>query len=122
MKELFFKPGKVRSDPNMIDELTEGMLRQTGHKWDQKFVDDIQNHLFETTGDGGLDLIALNIQRGRDHGLPGYNAYREICAVGKASDWSDFEDFIPPRYVEKLRATYKSVDDVGESDAHRMFT
>ena len=71
LKDLFFQPEKVRSNPEMIDELAEGMLRQTGHKWDNKFVDDITNHLFEVNGKGGLDLIALNTQRGRDHGLPG---------------------------------------------------
>ena len=71
LKDLFFQPEKVRSNPEMIDELAEGMLRQTGHKWDNKFVDDITNHLFEVNGKGGLDLIDLNTQRGRDHGLPG---------------------------------------------------
>ena len=71
LKDLFFQPEKVHSNPEMIDELAEGMLRQTGHKWDNKFVDDITNHLFEVNGKGGLDLIALNTQRGRDHGLPG---------------------------------------------------
>jgi len=113
LKEIFFTPDKVRTDPKMIDELAEGMVRQTGHAWDNKFVDDIQNHLFETGGNtGGLDLIAMNIQRGRDHGLPGYNAYREICAVGRAKNWTDFTDFIQPKYVEKLKNTYRHVDDV----------
>ena len=79
LKELFFNPDQIKGQPEMIDQLTEGMTKQSGHKWDKKFVGDITNHLFETKatqGKGGLDLVALNIQRGRDHGLPGYNFYR----------------------------------------------
>ena len=49
-------------------------------------VPQVRNHLFEErqqTARGlryrGMDLVALNVQRGRDHGLPGYNKYRTIC-------------------------------------------
>ena len=38
----------------------------------------------------GVDLVALNLQRGRDHGIPGYNAMREFCGIGRAKKFSDF--------------------------------
>merc|ERR1711902_112768 len=116
----FFEPNKVQSNPGIIDDLVRGLTSQRGQKWDNKFSEDIINHLFESEekergggdGIGGLDLIALNIQRGRDHGLPGYNVYREVCQVGKARRWEDFEDIISVENVRKLKENYRHVDDV----------
>ena len=44
--------------------------------------------------------------------LLGYNAYREICQVGKARRWEDFEDIISVENVRKLKENYRHVDDV----------
>ena len=63
---------------------------------------------------GGLDLVALNIQRGRDHGLPGYNSYRAVCGSGsgKVRRFEEFGDIIAKEHVQLLKKIYRHVDDV----------
>jgi hypothetical protein len=51
-------------------------------------------HVLFDDGVLGIDLVALNIQRGRDHGLPGYVKYREICRVGRATSFNDLQNNI----------------------------
>ena len=61
------------------------------------------DHLFEERGKrfSGMDLVALNIQRGREHGIPGYNNYRELCKLRRAKTFADFEKEIPADLVAR---------------------
>merc|ERR1719219_3186750 len=60
----------------------------------------------------GLDLVAINIQRGRDHGLPGYNSFRSLCGGKKAQTFVEFSDQMTSLQVEMLSQVYSHVDDV----------
>jgi len=112
MSETFFSPATMKG-AGFMDGLVRGMAQQGSQLWDSSFVEDIRNHLFESSpGRGGLDLVAVNIQRGRDHGLPGYNKYKEICTGEKAQDFSDLTRVMDPENVRQLQSVYRHVDDI----------
>ena len=78
---------------------------------DNNFADSVVNFLF-TDGKLGMDLIALNTQRGRDHGLPGYTQYRKLCNVGPAESFEDLANNVSPKNIERLKSVYKNVEDI----------
>ncbi|PAA88619.1 hypothetical protein BOX15_Mlig005605g1 [Macrostomum lignano] len=67
------------------------------------------DRLFELTSKVASDLAALNIQRGRDHGLPSYNYWRQLCGLSWATKWDDLAGEISsPEALRKLEEVYGS--------------
>ena len=69
-----------------IDPLIRGMIREPAQQIDTLMVDELRNVLFPAGRHNGLDLASMNIQRGRDHGLPDFNSVRKLLGLkGKIS-------------------------------------
>jgi len=80
LRNAFFNPDYLKQ--NGINDLIIGMCSKLMEEINSKIVDDIRNFLFgPPTAQNLLDLASLNIQRGRDHGIPGYNAVRQACSL-----------------------------------------
>jgi hypothetical protein len=69
-----------------FESLLVGLLGDAAERVDRFASDAIRSHLFATPGQpgSGNDLIAVDIMRGRDHGINPYHVYRYVL-VGKIS-------------------------------------
>ena len=112
LSDAFFNPELIYS-PGKLDEFLVGLATQPSQRYDNIITEEVTNHLFQGKNKSfGMDLVALNVQRGRDHGLPGYNAFRELCGLGRVESFSEMSDLIPRAIVERFQLIYKHVEDV----------
>ncbi|XP_057892200.1 peroxidasin homolog [Melospiza georgiana] len=94
LRGLFGVPGKMRVPSELLNmELTE--------------------KLFSMAHSVSLDLAAINIQRGRDHGIPPYNDFRVFCNLSSAQEFEDLRNEIKNLEIrEKLRSLYGTTKNI----------
>lgn len=111
--EGFFNPEVVRT--HNIVPILKGLSVQTQQEVDLMIIDNLRNLLFgdpTTPGAFGLDLAALNMQRGRDHGLPDYNKIRGYYIGVRANRFDEINS--DPAIWTALADTYN--DDINNID------
>eukprot|EP00878_Enallax_costatus_P042064 GHUV01049040.1.p1 GENE.GHUV01049040.1~~GHUV01049040.1.p1 ORF type:complete len:191 (-),score=40.93 GHUV01049040.1:173-745(-) len=74
LEQSWYQPDKVLAAG--VEPIIRGLVSSSQGAVEPRFSSAIQHNLFGPSNMNGSDLFAINIQRGRDHGLPDYNTCR----------------------------------------------
>ena len=98
-----------------IEPLLFGLIANSSENVDRTLSSGIIKHLFERVDSPGQNLAALNIQRSRDHGIPGYNDFRKFCGLSNAKTFEDTKNEIKdPENREILSRLYNNNPNLAE--------
>lgn len=73
------------------------------------FVFQLSRFLFRGSNPFGLDLAAINIQRGRDHSIRPYNDYLEVTGHRKIVSFDEFGDAVGDIYQMEKKYVFISI-------------
>ncbi|MEM7385176.1 MAG: peroxidase family protein [Verrucomicrobiota bacterium] len=85
LAEAFFSPGKLGEGG--LEPILRGLSSQTQQQTDARIVDGLRNQLFtifipgKGPVDNATDLAAINMLRGRDHGIGTFNEIRQAYGL-----------------------------------------
>ncbi|XP_043208701.1 peroxidase-like [Amphibalanus amphitrite] len=111
LRDIFLTPHLIYQ--GALDFLAKSLVAQAPQKCDLAFASALTGHLFQERGElCGMDLVAMNIQRGRDHGTPTYSTARRWCGLPHLPSFTALTRVMSPEAVVRLAGVYRSVDDI----------
>ena len=109
--DAFWVPSLVQT--YSPDIFLKGFATHRSYETDTKINEVLRNFLFVSPNSPdrfGIDLASLNIQRGRDHGLPDYNTVRKFFTGSAVSNFSQISS--DPAQVAGLKSLYGNVNNI----------
>eukprot|EP00178_Gracilaria_changii_P007928 TRINITY_DN24622_c0_g1_i1.p1 TRINITY_DN24622_c0_g1~~TRINITY_DN24622_c0_g1_i1.p1 ORF type:complete len:636 (+),score=83.21 TRINITY_DN24622_c0_g1_i1:175-2082(+) len=109
MSQIFFRDSRLVADD--IENFLRGAAQTSAQEVDALVVNTLRNFLFANVPEvPGFDLIALNLQRGRDHNVPRFNQLRRFFLDSTAKS---FEDISSDSETQKrLEEAYGTVENI----------
>jgi len=107
LRDAFFDPTVINLAGG-IEPYIRGMAAQVQQQLDCKVIDDVRNFLFGQPGQGGLDLAAININRGRERGLGDFNSIRQDIGLPKLQSFEELTT--DQEAITVLKDLYGSID------------
>lgn len=112
LAQTFFNPSVIANGAD-LDAVVRGLARQQANEVDTQAIDSVRNMLFGDQMPGDRDLIATNLQRGRDHGIPDYNSIRVDYGLPARTSFSEITS--DTELAANLSAAYNG--DINNIDA-----
>ncbi|XP_055027423.2 thyroid peroxidase [Misgurnus anguillicaudatus] len=108
LHQTFFSPWRLVKEGG-LDPVLRGLLGRPAalQNQDHLMTEELTERLVVLNIPESLDLASLNLQRGRDHGLPGYNDWRIFCRYTRVETTSDLTEAIGNAVLaEKIMEVY----------------
>ena len=98
-----------------LGNILAGLVNQPSQSCDKEVTSEVTNFLLPKGQEFGQDLVARNIQRGRDHGLPGFCCYYKLYqdqSFDCDSDWSKRYAGFSTEDWAQLETIYEKPSDI----------
>ncbi|XP_071089130.1 salivary peroxidase/catechol oxidase-like [Haliotis cracherodii] len=114
LSRIFGKTNLILNANNRkVGHYCRGLVKDGVQNAEHKLTQDVTDKLFADSKGNSLDLAALNIQRGRDHGLPSYTKWRKYCDVPTATSFDGLACTTHTATTANLlKKVYKHIDDI----------
>lgn len=109
LKDGFFNP-MILINERGIAPFFNGMATQRQQNFDIHVISDLRNFLFGAPGMGGLDLVSINLARGRERGLVDYNQIRQVFGLQTITSFADITSDVS--LAANLQGLYGSVHNI----------
>ncbi|XP_037547967.1 eosinophil peroxidase [Nematolebias whitei] len=112
--KAFFTPWRVVFEGG-IDTFLRGLIARPAklNTQDHMLVNALRERLFQFVQRLTLDLGSLNMQRSRDHGLPGYNEWRRFCGLSQPRNQAELGQVLNNNNLaSKLLQLYGTPDNI----------
>ncbi|CAB0015621.1 unnamed protein product [Nesidiocoris tenuis] len=122
LRKVLFNPFPLYSSGS-LDRILQSAIKTDVQKTNRFFTTEVTQHLFEEPQNEtspkkcGLDLVSLNIQRGRDHGLPGYVKWLEHCGLPRPEQFKDLSGLIDEESLKAMKLLYDTLDYIRKMTA-----
>ncbi|KAL4227481.1 hypothetical protein ACF0H5_012925 [Mactra antiquata] len=99
-----------------LDAIFRGLASTLTEREDSILVPDLTESLFGPLEFSRRDLAALNIQRGRDHGVADYNTVRESYNLKRKDKWQDLANDYNKKQINRLWLLYNGSNKLDDID------
>ncbi|XP_037953022.1 chorion peroxidase-like [Teleopsis dalmanni] len=116
LHQMLFNPFSLWKEGG-IDSALVAAANTPVQRVDRFFSLEVTQKLFENNVGNkrpicGLDLVSLNLQRGRDHGLPTYTVFRQHCNLPPTDTWEHMAAAVDTDSLQTIKQIYNSPLDV----------
>ncbi|XP_028251801.1 thyroid peroxidase [Parambassis ranga] len=114
LHNTFFSPWRIVKEGG-IEPILRGIIGTAASavSSDNLLAEEVTERLVVIDTMLHMDLASLNLQRGRDHGLPGYNNWREFCGLKPIRTVDDLREEVGNyRVAVKILNVYKHPDNI----------